>query len=58
MQEYTHVARWAAAIGAREAVRRGRLVNAMSLPEEQRVPERHEAADIDKVLAAMAAANA
>jgi GST-like protein len=56
VDEYTNVARWAAAIAAREPVRRGRLVNAMSLPEEQRVPERHEAADIDKVLAAMQAA--
>ena len=53
--EYTNVARWAETIAARPAVQRGRLVNAMSLPEEQRVPERHEAADIDRVLAAMQA---
>ena len=55
VEDYRHVARWAAVIAAREPVRRGRLVNAMSLPEEQRVPERHEAADIDRVIAAMQA---
>ena len=53
VQDYPNVARWAAAIEAREPVQRGRLVNAVSLPEEQRVPERHEAADIDRVRAAM-----
>ncbi len=53
VQDYPNVARWAAAIEAREPVQRGRLVNAMSLPEEQRVPERHEAADIDRVRGAM-----
>ncbi len=56
VQDYPNVARWAAAIEAREPVQRGRLVNAMSLPEEQRVSERHEAADIDRVRAAMKAA--
>jgi GST-like protein len=56
VQDYPNVARWAAAIWAREPVQRGRLVNAMSLPEEQRVPERHEAADIDRVRASMRAA--
>jgi GST-like protein len=56
VHEYSNVARWAAAIQAREPVQRGRLVNAMALPEEHRVPERHEAADIDRVRALMQAA--
>jgi len=36
-------------ISAREAVQRGRIVNLTWGPEEHRVSERHEAADIDKV---------
>lgn len=43
---YTHVRRWAAQIGERRAVRRGRRVNRASGPKEKRVPERHSAADI------------
>ena len=58
VQDYPNVARWAGALWAREPVQRGRLVNAMSLPEEQRVPERHSAADIDRVRALMRAAEA
>jgi GSH-dependent disulfide-bond oxidoreductase len=42
---YTHVARWAREIEARPAVARGRRVNRTWGPEEERVPERHSAAD-------------
>ncbi len=45
---YTHVVRWASEIQARPAVQRGRRVNKMSGPEEERVRERHDASDIDK----------
>ncbi|MBB4100561.1 glutathione-dependent disulfide-bond oxidoreductase [Sphingomonas kyeonggiensis] len=53
--EYEHFNRWAAEVGEREAVQRGRLVNRGSGPEDQRVPERHSAADIDAVRAKMPA---
>ena len=53
VQSYCNVARWAAMLWDREPVQRGRLVNAMSLPEAHRVAERHEAADIDRVRARM-----
>ena len=50
VHEYTHVCRWAEAIAARPAVKRGRIVNrGMGEPHEQ-LPERHEARDIDAVL--------
>jgi GSH-dependent disulfide-bond oxidoreductase len=45
---YTHVVRWASEIEARPAVARGQRVNRVWGPEEQRVPERHDASDIDK----------
>jgi GST-like protein len=45
--DYAHVQRWTAAIAARPAVRRGRMVNrAMGDPAEQ-LHERHDAADFD-----------
>ncbi len=44
---YKHVARWAAEIEQRPAVKRGRRVNKNWGPEEQRVPERHAASDLD-----------
>ncbi|HEX8606534.1 MAG TPA: glutathione-dependent disulfide-bond oxidoreductase [Pseudoduganella sp.] len=47
VQEYTHVRRWAEEVAARPAVRRGRRVNRLQGPEEQQVPERHDAADLD-----------
>ena len=47
--EYTHFNRWADEVAAREPVQRGRLVNRGSGPEDQRVPERHDAIDIDVV---------
>jgi len=53
VHSYCNVARWAAMLWDREPVQRGRLVNAMSLPEAHRVPERHDAADIDRVRATM-----
>ncbi len=44
---YTHVVRWASEIQARPAVQRGRRVNRTSGPEAERVPERHDASDLD-----------
>ena len=47
VHEYEHVLRWAEAIGARPAVRRGRMVNrAWGDPAEQ-LRERHDASDFD-----------
>lgn len=53
VHEYAHVRRWADQIGERPAVRRGALVNRNWAGRFVR--ERHEAADIDKVLAEAAA---
>ena len=47
---YGNVVRWTDEIAARPAVRRGRLVNRVWGPEDERLPERHSAADIDAVL--------
>ena len=44
---YTHVVRWANEILERPAVQRGRRVNRTTGPEEERVPERHDAKDLD-----------
>jgi GSH-dependent disulfide-bond oxidoreductase len=44
---YAHVMRWAEEIAARPAVQRGQRVNTVWGPEEQRVPERHDASDLD-----------
>ncbi|MBE7211412.1 MAG: glutathione-dependent disulfide-bond oxidoreductase [Gluconacetobacter diazotrophicus] len=46
VRDYDHVQRWARTIAARPAVIRGRLVN----KKTDGVLERHEAADIDRVL--------
>ncbi|MDA1071930.1 MAG: glutathione S-transferase C-terminal domain-containing protein, partial [Proteobacteria bacterium] len=43
---YTNVVRWAQAIEDRPAVQRGRRVNRTWGPENEQVPERHDAADI------------
>ena len=43
---YEHVVRWASEIEERPAVKRGRRVNRPWGPEEERVPERHDASDI------------
>jgi len=44
---YKHVVRWAKEIQERPAVQRGRRVNKTSGPEEECVPERHDASDLD-----------
>jgi GST-like protein len=45
--EYHHVSRWVDQIAAREAVKRGRMVNRTSGPPGSFLPERHDAADFD-----------
>ena len=45
---YKNVVRWATQIYARPAVERGRRVNKTWGPEEERVPNRHDASDIDR----------
>ncbi|MCC5872203.1 MAG: glutathione-dependent disulfide-bond oxidoreductase [Gammaproteobacteria bacterium] len=47
VQSYRHVQRWAKAIDVRPAVVRGKRVNKVWGPEEERMPERHSAADFD-----------
>lgn len=47
---YSNVQRWAKLIRNRPAVQRGRLVNKVMGAAEEQLPERHSAADIDKVL--------
>jgi len=44
---YKNVARWATEIEARPAVERGRRVNRAWGPEDERLPERHDASDFD-----------
>jgi GST-like protein len=48
---YTNLIRWAKEIDAREPVKRGRCVNAAWGAEDEALPERHSAADVDRVLA-------
>ncbi|KKB10116.1 glutathione-dependent disulfide-bond oxidoreductase [Devosia chinhatensis] len=50
VQEYKNLLRWAQQVDAREAVKRGRCVNAATGPEDEHLYERHSAADVDKVL--------
>ncbi|AZO47791.1 MAG: glutathione-dependent disulfide-bond oxidoreductase [Mesorhizobium sp.] len=57
VQEYKHVQRWADAIDARPAVKRGRMVNRLSGDPAYQLHERHDASDFetktqDKLLAA------
>ncbi|MGY2315710.1 glutathione-dependent disulfide-bond oxidoreductase [Pseudomonas sp. SDO5522_S412] len=47
VQDYKHVVRWANAIEARPAVRRGRRVNRVSGEPSEQLRERHEASDLD-----------
>jgi len=47
VHEYPHVRRWVDEIGARPAVQRGRRVNSTSVPADQQVRERHDAADFE-----------
>ncbi len=46
-KSYTNVVRWATEIQERPAVQRGQRVNKAWGPEEERVPERHSASDLD-----------
>ena len=46
-QSYGHVHRWAKAILARPAVKRGRIVNRSSGPLNEQLHERHDASDFD-----------
>ena len=46
-KSYTNVVRWASQIQKRPAVQRGQRVNKPWGPEEERVPERHAASDLD-----------
>ena len=45
--EYEHVVRWAKAIDARPAVKRGRIVNKMTGDESEQLHERHDASDFE-----------
>jgi len=45
--EYDHVMRWAKAIDARPAVKRGRIVNKLTGDESEQLHERHDASDFD-----------
>ena len=47
VSSYTHVVRWASEIQRRPAVERGQRVNRTWGAEEERVPERHDASDLD-----------
>ena len=46
-KSYAHVLRWAQDVEARPAVQRGQRVNRIWGPEEERVPERHDASDFE-----------
>jgi len=50
VHEYKNLARWVELIAGRPAVKRGQMVSRMSAPANEQVPERHSAADIDKIL--------
>ena len=45
--EYEHVMRWARAIDARRAVKRGRIVNKLSGDPAEQLHERHDASDFE-----------
>ncbi|MFP3557333.1 glutathione-dependent disulfide-bond oxidoreductase [Paraburkholderia sp. SIMBA_049] len=47
VQDYNNVQRWADAILARPAVRRGRMVNRMSGAQSEQLRERHDTSDFD-----------
>jgi len=47
VHEYTNVIRWADAVGARPAVKRGRIVNRTSGEPSQQLQERHDASDFE-----------
>ena len=47
VQEYSHLRRWTNLIGARPAVKRGRMVNRVMGDPADQLRERHDAADFD-----------
>jgi len=47
VQQYTHVQRWTETIGARPAVKRGRMVNRTSGDPSNQLHERHDARDFE-----------
>lgn len=47
VKSYTNVVRWAQEISARPAVQRGQRVNRIWGDEEDQLPERHAASDLD-----------
>ena len=47
VQDYKNVQRWADAVGARPAVRRGRMVNRVTGEPSSQLHERHDAGDFD-----------
>ncbi len=47
VQDYTHLMRWTDEIAERPAVKRGQMVNRGWGEEDERVPERHSAADFE-----------
>ena len=47
VQSYKNVIRWADEVGARPAVQRGRMVNAMSGEPSEQLRERHAASDFE-----------
>jgi GSH-dependent disulfide-bond oxidoreductase len=51
VQEYKHLQRWADLIGARPAVKRGRIVNRTFGDASEQLHERHDASDFDKLAA-------
>ncbi len=46
-ESYTNVMRWTEAVGARPAVKRGRMVNRTFGEPSQQLHERHDAGDFD-----------
>ena len=47
VQDYKHVNRWADEIGARPAVKRGRIVNSLQGEPKAQLRERHDASDFE-----------
>jgi GST-like protein len=47
VQDYRHVQRWAEAVAARPAVRRGRMVNRATGDPSEQLRERHDAGDFE-----------
>ena len=47
VDSYEHLVRWARELEQRPALQRGRRVNKVWGPEEEQLPERHSAADLD-----------